>query len=766
MHIPQATYRLQVNHQFNFANASKILPYLKALGISDIYISPILQARPNSMHGYDVIDYQTVNKELGGEAGFKQFTQQLRRLNLHLILDLVPNHMAATQENRYWADVLQQGIKSPHQSLFDVNWAESNTDRLVYRRFIDVDQLICLRMEDPQVFAETHGLILRLIAEGDIQGLRIDHIDGLREPLGYLQRLNHALQLTGKKQYVVVEKIMTYGETLPQAWPIAGTTGYDFLTNLNLIFIEPAGLAQLMHDYIVMTGDTNNLSAVITRAATKIIELSFLTEFKRLLLGLHSLMGGALTDLQTLLWSLSINVHRYRCYSNLKDNDEMHAYLSELLQQLRQQHPQYAQQIDLLTQILFLDFPRNLSDDQRQLWQKWHIDWENYTVAVYAKSFEDTACYAYNPLLSMNEVGMSAKHYLFAGQLEAFHQINQQRQATWPHSMNATSTHDTKRSEDVRARLNVLTELSQSWQQCLKSWFTQNETKKTLLSTDIIAPDTIDEIFIYQTLLSIWPLSPSTSPTQCSKFKTRLKTYFIKAMRERKQFSTWHEPNPLYEAAVQQFIERLLDDEVFLNDFLSFQPQIAFYGMHNSLVQMVLKMTCPGVPDFYQGNETWRFDLVDPDNRQVIDFAALIQLNSDKSLAHLLRRWQTGEIKFNLIKQLLHLRQNNKDLWAYGDYLPLMVVGPHAKHIIAFARIYQQQWFIIVAARWLVQYVAPDEIWHSKWLDDNDYVLLPNRLQQPQSLLAQISSLCLEEKMAVKQLLGDLPFNIVMTSLI
>ena len=752
MNIPIATYRLQLNHTFTFSDAERILPYLSALGISDVYVSPILQAQTNSSHGYDTIDHAQINQDLGGEHGFKHFTKRLRDYHLNLLVDIVPNHMAATQQNKDWNELVLRRKNATHGYMFDVNWSLSTDDLLVYRRFFDVNELVCLRVEDERVFHKTHHLILKLIHEGHIQGLRIDHIDGLRDPVGYLKALSSHIKAPF---YIVVEKILSFDESPPREWPIAETTGYDFTNRLNQLFLYKKGLSELVAFYEKITGNTKSLQRIRIDSIEVMIKKSFQREFNYLSNQLHAIIGGTLTAVESLLMQFSSNIVRYRLYANQDIVDEEG---TKIIQDVgRDLDVPDRQLLTKLTDLLLLHFPDNLSKTQKAAWRQWHNDWEVFTGPIMAKGFEDTAGYAYNPLLSLNEVGSGPEYDVAAGAQTHFHGFNINKQQQFPYGLNTTSTHDTKRSEDVRARLNVLTECSDEWNNILSQWLTQNIHKKTILNNRP-SPDITDELLIYQTLLGAWPLD-----NNLVSLKTRLAIFLTKAMRERKEHSSWDNPNILYEKATIHFLNALLIDRRFIAHFLLFQQKIAFYGMYNALAQVVLKITCPGIPDFYQGNETWRFDLVDPDNRQKIDYTVLNKLTSDEPLSDLLNEWQTGQIKFNLMKRLLHLRTNNNAIFLLGDYIPLDVQGQYADHITAFARTYQNEWIIVITVRWLSRIIPSDSPWSTAHIPNGDCIILPETLQNMRSLIDQQKNVFTGNTLSLKDVLRDLPFNLLRT---
>lgn len=755
MHIPLSTYRLQLSEKFTFADAESILPYLQSLGISDIYISPILQAQAHSTHGYDVIDHGVINPELGGELGFKQFAKKLNELNLNLLVDIVPNHMAATTENKYWIDVVKQRQQSPYANRFDIDWIESTPEKLSYRRFFDVNELVCLRCEDAQIFTESHALILHLVQKGYIQGLRIDHPDGLRNPTEYLI----TLRKKAPRCYIVLEKVLAPHESLPKLWPVEGVTGYDFLSQMNQMFVSKVGLDQIIAHYNMLTDNTCTIDDIVAKCVKIMIKTSFHHEFNVLAKNLHALIGGCINDLKEILEQLSTKMNQYRFYSPQQVKEKASTkILQTICQTINTTNVSQARQLKELMAILLLQNSRTLSSEEQEERTQWRNNWEVFNVPVIAKSFEDTACYTYNPFISFNEVGMGPTSYEHAGDLNVFHNYNVLKHHTYPHGMNASSTHDTKRSEDVRARLNVLSEMADEWNEILNHWLHHNQTHKSLVN-GLLSPDITDEILIYQTLLGTWPLQPSTIILE--QFKARLEVFIKKAMRERKIHSTWANPNLPYEDATLQFLHRLFEDSVFQRDFLPWQHKIAFYGMYHSLMQLILKITCPGVPDFYQGQETWRFDLVDPDNRQSIDFAPFSLLSSERSFADLLSNWENGQIKFNLTKHLLHVRHDYKLIFQQGNYIPLVVVGPHAEHICAFARCYHEQWIIVVVVRWMSKLLQLDKSWSSRCLRVNDGLILPHMFKHYQSLLTSTSFTSENHSLSLNRVLAETPFQLL-----
>jgi len=868
--IPAATYRLQLNHAFRFNDVLKLVPYLKRLGISDLYLSPVLKARTGSLHGYDVVDPRRLNPELGTEEDFQNLIQHLRQQGMGLLLDIVPNHMAAGSENPWWTDFLENGAVSPCADFFDTTpgekvvlpvlgspypqavrdgsialsldnygfgissgdtrlpleikscrlifthsqkllekksggdssevkalrkiiqslqslpslagWrtgkaspqyrkrqtlkreishllgasrsiativkesvvffnsdeGEPHLDELLgeqayrlafwrtglkeinYRRFFDISDLVGMKVEDPAVFRKTHALVMKMACAGGVTGLRVDHIDGLAHPAQYLARLQHyaapgtATPSKSPSFYVIAEKILSDGEELPDNWHIFGTTGYDFLNQVNALFIDRNGANQLDKIYRRFTGIEQDFSHTVYEKKRQIMKELFSAEMKEL--------GGRLyqiarkdepeahhsdMELTEALTTVTACLPVYRTYirvSPIAPNDRR--YLEDALEQARRHNPALSQGTpSFLEKLLFLRFPRIFPKERKNTWLEFIRRWQQLTGAVMAKGFEDTALYCFNRLLSLNEVGGNPASPGLS--VEEFHQWNKKRRARWPHTMNATATHDTKRGEDTRARINVLSEIPQEWETHLARWREQNRVKKKRVE-GIHVPEPNMEIFLYQTLLGAWPFSQEELPA----FRKRLRAYLIKAAREAKTFTSWLEPNPSYEEALLQFVQEILADtrrNAFLEDFLNFQKKIAFFGSLDSLGQLLVKITTPGIPDFYQGTELWNLSLVDPDNRRPVDFqkreSYLNDLTEGESpgnphlLAELLKYWKDGRIKLYITQKAMRFRSENATLFQNGEYLPVQVSQDMREHIYAFCRCCGKEWTLTVVPR-------------------------------------------------------------------
>jgi (1->4)-alpha-D-glucan 1-alpha-D-glucosylmutase len=626
-------------------------------------------------------------------------------------------------------------------------------DEINYRRFFDINELAALRMEGIEVFRETHRLILDLVATGRLDGLRIDHPDGLYDPYEYFCRLqtfaageSEAESSRCRREreeggsaplYVVVEKILAGFESLPDNWPISGTTGYEFSNLLNGLFVNAAAEKEMTAIYHRFIGGKREYDQL-------------LYDSKKLII--RSLMAGELNVLASLLYRLAQTDRRtrdltfnslrdglievvcffpvYRTYTSqdkIADRDAQFIKWALARAQIRQ-HLDNASVFGFIRSVLLLETEENAARKSNSL--DFVMKFQQYTGPVMAKGLEDTFFYRYNRLLSLNEVGGSPKN--FGVSLAAFHQTNQNRRHHWPHSMLNTSTHDSKRSEDVRARINVLTEMTTEWQNRLKRWSMQNRSHKTTLEASP-APSKNDEYAFYQNLLGAWPLAPLNEETR-GIFIERMKNMFLKTSREAKVHTSWTNPNILYENALMRFVEESLgtSNKPFHTDFLAFHGDVAWFGMLNSLSQVLLKLVAPGIPDIYQGNETWRFCLVDPDNRRPVDFArresmlfALLERihteNPRLETLHqeLLANLSDGRAKMYVIAQTLRLRYDQHDLFTDGSYLPLDVTGSKGDHVCAFARKKNDRLLVAVAPRLYVTLMQgkkdlplADSVWH------------------------------------------------------
>lgn len=888
LRIPSATYRLQLNNHFRFEDARALAPYLHELGITDVYASPVLQSRRGSEHGYDVTDPTRLNSELGTEDEFKAWVEELHRSQMGLVLDIVPNHVAAIIENPWWTDVLENGPGSAYAAYFDIDWhppsktlenkvllpvlaeryaealegckltltleergfiiryadmqmpvAPKSYSRILghrledleqtlgkdaaalreikgilaavtelpervglsseisgerrrgqeaikerlwdlyqssqevrsfldenlrivnghkgkpasfmildallseqayvlsywraaneeinYRRFFAIIDLVGVRVEDPLVFDATHAAVLKLVRDGGVSGLRIDHIDGLRDPLGYLRRLQEHIsgaEDTGGRFYTIVEKILAHHETLPENWPVFGTTGYDFLNVMNELFIDQRGRRSLEDTYARFLGHVPGYEDLIYQKKMQIMETILSVEMRSLghrlsLLAESDRYARDLTqaDLTQALTAVTAALPVYRTYARSAElASAERRYIAAAISAARQRNPELDPAcLDFLSDLLLLRGRVYVSAAQQEARLGFVMRWQQSTGPIMAKGFEDTVLYIYNPLVSLNEVGSA--HFSDVS-VAGFHDFCGQRMKRWPHTLNASTTHDTKRSEDVRARLNVLAEIPGEWKQHLQRWARWNRKKKTLLDGRP-APDRNEEILLYQTMLGAWPLEAADIPG----FANRLKDYLVKATREAKVHTKWTRPNFKHERALSHFVDRLMgrrDGGPFWDDFTRFQRRISYCGALNGLSQVALKIAAPGIPDFYQGSELWDFRLVDPDNRRPVDFEKRIRLleeikarartEQSNLLADLLEHWEDGRAKLYLISKMLGFRRAHRQLFEAGHYLPVKVAGTRRLQVCSFMRHYGKEWALIVAPRLISRVVRQEKM--------------------------------------------------------
>jgi (1->4)-alpha-D-glucan 1-alpha-D-glucosylmutase len=594
----RATYRLQLTPEFGFGDAAELIPYLQDLGISHLYLSPSLQAREGSTHGYDVIDPTRLSDALGGERGFRELAELAHASDMGIVLDVVPNHMATDPANRFWAD------PQLRERFFDVDPVSGH-----HRRFFDVDDLAGVRVELEDVFETTHGLVLRLLAEGVIDGLRIDHPDGLADPVGYLRRLRD-----GGAERVWVEKILACTERLPAEWPVSGTVGYEFLNDVCGLFIDPVAEAPLTELWNELSGDSRPFGAYALQAKLEQAQTTFAPEVERLTR--EPQPGGRFAaadppSATALAWALSA-LPVYRTY-------------------------------DPLTAGPFV------------------TRFQQTTPAIMAKGVEDTAFYRYSRLLALNDVGGDPGRFGLG--VDEFHAANAERALCHPEALLTTMTHDAKRSLDTRARIAVLSQIPERWAAVARRWLERTAEHCTEVDGQP-APDVAERYFILQTLVGVWPIEPE-----------RLDGYLEKALREAKLHTNWVEQNEPYEQAVKRFARTLIADETFSGELESFLREIAPRTLRATLGQLALKLTSPGVPDTYQGDELEFRALVDPDNRRPVDWR-----QRRESLDLLLfggpSGTSLGEFKMWMTTRLLGARARRPELFS-GAYEPLDA-GPAA----------------------------------------------------------------------------------------
>jgi len=872
--IPRSTHRLQLNKHFTFADAQQQVPYFSQLGISHLYLSPILTARSGSMHGYDVVDHSNINPELGGEKQFRALVATLRAHSMGVIIDIVPNHMAiGHRDNKLWLDVLEWGRTSRYANFFDIDWevpdralknkvlapflgvpygeallndeiqlrfdttegkffveyyehkfpiaptnypqllrlagndlvacnkrfregsgsrgeifgaacaelaknyadnaaiataidtllqrfnnaADAYTllhqllerqhyrlscwrnaaDEINWRRFFDVIQLIGIRIQEPAAFEVVHATIFRLYAEGLIDGVRIDHIDGLSDPRSYCRRLHRRLKRLARERpadaptgpaYVIVEKILAPEERLPREWSVNGTTGYSFMNDVSALLHDPRGEQPLAELWTHISGRSGDFDSENQRARRRILQELLAAEFNSCTLALHRI---ARSDLRTRDWSL-LAIRRvllellvpfpiYRTYADARGRS---AADDQIMRQAIAAARPYCRTADaplleLFDRWLGGEPPRAAAIPQRQLLLRAIARFQQLTSPLAAKSTEDTAFYRHGKLLSRNEVGSNPA--IFALDPRDFHAECERRAHYFPGALLATATHDHKRGEDVRSRLAVISEIPTQWAAAVQRWRLLNAQLKIAravpnISADANSGQTLphgeietwptagDEYMLYQMLVGSWPLDLSIHhKAGLAEFEQRLAQWMIKALREAKQLSSWGAPNSDYEEACQAFLHALLDPRraaKFLADLYAFINDIAAAGALNGLTQTLLKLTTPGVPDLYQGCELWDFSLVDPDNRRPVDYALRAHLLIERiSPAARLADWRSGNIKQFLIGQLLRLRNEYPALFQQGTYQALEVHGHFANHVFAFARQWRQQTLIVAAVR-------------------------------------------------------------------
>jgi (1->4)-alpha-D-glucan 1-alpha-D-glucosylmutase len=867
--VPRATYRLQFHREFGFDDAAQLAPYLARLGVSHLYASPYLKARPGSMHGYDIVDHSQLNPELGDEAAFARLSTALWKHSMGQILDFVPNHMGVGgADNPLWLDVLEWGPDAKHAGWFDIEWdperrylhqrvlvpllgdqyglelergrlqlkfddtegtfavwaydthklpicplqyarilgdahpelerigdaftclptlgpelirpatalkhelaqitrgdgavstaltaavdgfagragdagSWSALDALIrdqywrvthfrvaaddinYRRFFNINELAGLRMELPQVFDRTHELVLKLLRDGTLDGLRIDHIDGLYDPRGYLHRLCH--RLGGRRSarpYLVVEKILAAHEWLPADWPIAGTTGYEF-ANLALGLMMDGSQEQRFTDiYADFAGPHQPFAEVVRECKRQIMENEMTSELNLLAREIvwlarsnprtmdftHNLMRRAVAEIIACF-------PVYRTYIDADTPPDAAAQrdivwaLAEARRHERELDPSV---FDFLQSLLLGELTHPRSGFSRQRTLRCVMKFQQYSGPVMAKGLEDTAFYRHYRFVALNEVGGSPDR--FGVTIAAFHRGIAQRAQRWPHALLSTSTHDSKRGEDARARLAALSELPEEWAQQLALW--SRILRGPPQPTEIPAPDRNDEYFFYQLLLGSWPVELLTLPQPeqahegMAAYCERVRGSMIKAVREARVHSQWAFPDKPYEEAVLAFVDGALVGSraaAFIPAFVPFAQRIAALGAHNTFVQTVLKLTCPGVPDLYQGSERWDLNLVDPDNRRPVDFAAgaallasvesALTVDRTGAVVRLFEAWQDGAFKLAVIMLLLRCRREHEALFADGDYQPLAVEGECGEEVCVYARTLNGRALLVMLAR-------------------------------------------------------------------
>jgi (1->4)-alpha-D-glucan 1-alpha-D-glucosylmutase len=781
--IPTSTYRIQFRNGMTFDRAAALIPYLKRLGISHLYASPVFTATSGSTHGYDVTDANEIDPTIGGREGFDRMAQALKEAGLGLILDIVPNHMAASLENAWWRDVVENGEQSRYARYFDIDWSRrltlpflgdtfekvveagdititadpktgkpafayyetfyplnpatyeerdvlGITDKariaelheqqpyrlmswrdaprdLSYRRFFEITGLAGVRVEDDAVFDDTHRLILDLVRTGVVDGLRVDHVDGLADPKAYLERLRRE---AGPECYITVEKILGEDESIAADWPISGTTGYEFIAALSDVLVDGDKLEELNRLYASASGKSADMEAELRSAKLLMADNNFAGEVARLvkLAGeIHKEAGSdtSLTEdaIRAALRELLVAFPVYRTYGTM---DSMPPEGRQMLQQVvdsvkRGNHASDLSALPFLTQALNGDLPASL----KQKAGTFRSRFQQLTGPLMAKSVEDTLFFRHHALIALNEVGAEPLPRAFS--LDRFHHEMQERLERQPDALSGTSTHDTKRGEDARARLYAISEAPQVWAEAVERWRRIN-AKSVKQLDDGPAPDPAVEWMLYQALAGVWPTDLALGDAAGLKaLEERFLAYTEKALREAKLRSSWNEVNADYEDAVKAYAQRLLspDNDDFLSDFTATLRPFLRAGHVNSITQTLIKLTAPGVPDIYQGSEGFDLSLVDPDNRREPSFERLEkQLAEDVPLASTdEEEWQNGRLKQHVIASVLKCRGQVPDVFRKGQYVPLSTSGKRGRNVVAFARQHQDQALIVIAPRLVLE---------------------------------------------------------------
>jgi (1->4)-alpha-D-glucan 1-alpha-D-glucosylmutase len=809
MRTPLATYRLQLNADFTLGDAADVVPYLAALGVSDVYASPVLVPSPGASHGYHVIDPEHIDPALGGSDGVARLASALDRHGLGLLLDIVPNHLAAHPANPWWRDVLTHGPSAQWARAFDIDWTagggrvilpllggpldevlqrgeiavevgdgdeaevvyydtrlpvapptreravrlatlgdaspddlralldrqhydlrywRTGAEELNYRRFFDITDLVGVRVEDPDVFDARHERLLELIEERIVTGLRVDHIDGLRDPLGYLQRLREAACRAADSDdfYIVVEKILEGDEPLPSDWPVAGTTGYELLNAVNAVLVDRNGLARLAGAYREETGLGVPVADIVHTRKLDVLTTLFRGEVGGLVRGLLALAehvpeAPALDPeaLRDALVAVTASFPVYRTYIREDGlvSAEDRARLEEASTAVRQRHPEIdGGALVFIERVLSVDVPVGTAAEVRRRWLDLVLRWQQLTGPAMAKGFEDTTFYVHNRLLALNEVGVDPRGMEGPHGVEGFHLRVGDRAAAWPMTLNATSTHDTKRSDDVRARLTVLSEIPDVWVGAFSAWRDRSAPARTDLG-DHTAPDRNEEWAILQLLLGIWPVGP----VDRDEIRRRLQTAVEKSAREAKEWTSWLDQDDAHESALRRYVDAVMSDESALAIVQDLVGRTELAGTVNALAQTVVRSAAPGVPDIYQGTELWDRSLVDPDNRRPVDFPRRKRMLDGlragweddplETVRHARTEWRDGRLKLLVTWRALQARRAHPELFLRGRYLPLPVTGRHADRVLAFAREHDGARAVVVVPRLCLPLVETGDGW-------------------------------------------------------
>jgi (1->4)-alpha-D-glucan 1-alpha-D-glucosylmutase len=780
--IPTSTYRVQLSDRFTLDDLAAQVPYMARLGVSHVYLSPIYTARPGSPHGYDIVDYGCINRELGGQPAWRRLADTLRVHHMGVVLDVVPNHMAADPErNALWRQVLRDGPSSPAARFFDIDWrpltglvrdkvllpileepygqallkgtvqvapgpneyqlrcgamllplapatldnvvaghpvdetvAEINrnphllhqlleqqhyrlaywrpaNDEINYRRFFGINELIATHAEDPEVFTRSHELIRKLAAEDVVHGVRVDHVDGLLDPLGYLRQLESELEaVSPARPWVVVEKVLDPSERLGTHWAVDGTTGYDALDALNRVFVSGRGVRilrrffqRLVDESVSFREEAHRCKRLMMRGALLSGVTILAHELKRVADSSWTTRDIALNSLHEALVAFIAAMPVYRTYVGMGDDREAERQIVvESLELAERRNPAMDSSAFAFLRSLLLGEP---VDDPALAARRAHLvkRLQQYTSGVHAKGVEDTAFYRDNTLLALNEVGGNPADPSLT--VREFHHFNEQRASDWPNSMTATSTHDTKLSEDARMRIATISVFAHEWVIAAQRWIALNTPFRQTTRRGS-CPEPRDEYRLYQALVGMWSDDVVDAEGRVTPdLVERLAGYMRKSVREAQLVTSWIRPNSDYEDGLESFVRRvLLDDQAkeFRQSVAAFVQLLEPVSTCHSISQLVLKCFMPGVPDFYQGCEDWRFTLTDPDNRRPVDFA-----RTSERLTHTFQSSRSvRDLKLQITTTLLHFRADHHRLFREASYRPLRVRGVRATSLVAFER--------------------------------------------------------------------------------
>jgi (1->4)-alpha-D-glucan 1-alpha-D-glucosylmutase len=607
-------------------------------------------------------------------------------------------------------------------------------EEINYRRFFNINELISLRVELEDVYKRTHSLVKKLVSSGEVTGLRIDHVDGLYNPAAYLRRLNEDFN----EAYILVEKILDLNEDLPETWPVEGTTGYEYMNFVNNLFVKRDNEKKMNAVYQRFSKVTYDIEDITLQKKRLIIQARMAGEVERLAFLIESISSRDRAGIDITMHALKGALEEiltyfpvYRTYINRNDFSEQdRKYIDYVIDKVNQTNPKYSNEVNYIGCILKMEFPGHINEMQRELALDFIMKFQQLTGPLMAKGFEDTALYVYNRLISLNEVGGSpGKFGITPGE---FHNYIMKRNEKWPHTMNSSSTHDTKRGEDVRARINILSEIPDEWDEKVKLWNKLNKKFKTTVK-NINAPERNDEYFLYQSIVGAFPFDE----TELDDFQNRMKEYIVKAVREAKVHTAWIKPDENYEGAFTSFVESILTQgSEFLNDLKPFQKKINHYGVLNSLSQTIIKLLTPGVPDIYQGSELWNLSMVDPDNRRPVDYdlrdkmlGEIKSIKMNEKIPHLkkmLENPSNGMIKLFFTYELLKERNRNTQLYEAGSYTPLEINGKMHNNLFGFTRERNGDCTIVLTGRFFTE-IFPYENQYDNEIWKDSSVNLPNK---------------------------------------